>query len=97
MNLDEAFDRAVFQALHFLLKGYGLKLYEMYDKDAQLKRFTKFGVSLFIEFWLLRAPLEWAMVNLAGWHYLVSSFLSGLILAIVGFFLNDGWIWRKKE
>ena len=75
-----------------------------------MQRFMKYGGWISLQFWVVRAPMtvfltnvfpETIRVNLfihlfefPG--YLLASFTSGTLLAIVGFFISEGWIWRKK-
>ena len=92
--------------------GYIETLTEWYQNQSGLfQRFMKYGGWIFIQFWIVRAPMtvfftgifpEIVRLNLfihilefPG--YLLASFLSGTLLAIVGFFLSEKWIWRTKE
>ena len=87
-------------------------LTEWYQNQSGLfQRFMKYGGWIFIQFWIIRAPMtvfftgmfpEIVRLNLfihvlefPG--YLLASFTSGTLLAIVGFFLSEKWIWRPKE
>ena len=69
------------------------------------KRFLKYGGWIGLQFWLIRAPMtvlftgmfpeiiDFQLFKFPG--YLLASFTSGTILAIVGFFISEWWIWKK--
>jgi len=92
--------------------GYIETLTKWYQKQSgPLQRFIKYGGWIFIQFWVIRAPMtifftnsftETIKINLfihileiPG--YLLASFTSGTLLAIVGFILSEKWIWRIKK
>jgi len=85
---------------------------EWYHKQSgPVQRFLKYGGWIALQFWIIRAPMtvlftgmfpEIISLNLfihilefPG--YLLASFTSGTILAIVGFFLSEKWIWGQKK
>ena len=71
------------------------------------QRFLKYGGWIGLQFWLIRAPMTVLFTNvfpeivdlqlLKFPGYLLASFLSGTILAVVGFFLSEWWIWGKPK
>ncbi len=77
------------------------------NQTGILQRFLKYGGWIFIQFWIIRAPMTVFLTNIfpetisflvIGFPgYLLASFTSGTVLAIVGFFLSEKWIWRKME
>lgn len=69
-----------------------------------MQRFIKYGGWISLQFWVVRAPMTVFLANtfpetidffIKFPGYLLASFLSGTILAIVGFFISEWWIWRK--
>ncbi len=87
-------------------------LKKWYGKQSGiLQRFIKYGGWIFIQFWIIRAPMtvlftgmfpEIVKLNLfihviqfPG--YLLASFTSGTLLAIVGFLLSEKWIWKPRK
>jgi len=92
--------------------GYIEKFTDWYGNQSGLfQRFMKYGGWIALQFWIIRAPMtvlftgmfpETISLNLfihilefPG--YLLASFTSGTLLAIVGFFLSERWIWRSQE
>jgi len=88
--------------------GYIEKLTEWYgNQSGILQRFLKYGGWIAIQFWIIRAPMtvfftgcfpetiELLFLKIPG--YLLASFTSGTLLAIVGFFLSEWWIWRPRK
>jgi len=87
-------------------------LREWYQKQSgPVQRFLKYGGWIALQFWVIRAPMtvlftgmfpETISLNLII-HiiefpgYLLASFTSGTLLAIVGFFLSEKWIWRTNK
>jgi len=77
------------------------------NQSGVTKRFLKYGGWIGIQFWLIRAPMtmlftgmfpeiiDFQLFKFPG--YLLASFASGTILAIVGFFISELWIWRRKS
>lgn len=77
-----------------------------YLKHRWFQRFSKFAVSTFLMFWLVKGPLLWMLtlvlpsINLVLIEipdYVLGGFLSGIIVTVVGFFINEGWVWKKHE
>ena len=92
--------------------GYIEKVMEWYHQQSgPFQRFMKYGGWIAMQFWIIRAPMtvlftgmfpEVITLNLfihiiAFPGYLLASFTSGTLLAIVGFFLSERWIWRPQE
>ena len=78
-----------------------------YDSQSGiLQRFLKYGGWIAIQFWIIRAPMtvlltgifperiSLILIDIPG--YLLASFTSGSLLAIVGFILSERWIWGSK-
>jgi len=89
-----------------------IKLKEWYqNQSGPLQRFLKYGGWIALQFWIIRAPMTvWftgrfpeiisldLIINVLEFPgYLLASFTSGTILAIVGFVLSERWIWRPKK
>jgi len=85
--------------------GHIKTLTEWYhNQSGSLQRFLKYGGWIALQFWIIRAPMTVFFTNsfpdiieipffkFPG--YLLASFTSGTLLAIVGFFLSEWWIWR---
>lgn len=76
------------------------------SRSGITQRFLKYGGWIGIQFWLIRAPMtvlftnafpkiiDFQLIKFPG--YLLASFTSGSILAVVGFFLSEWWIWKIK-
>ena len=88
--------------------GYINTLTDWYqDQSGLVKRFIKFGGWTFIQFWIIRAPMTMLFTNLfpatislillSFPGYLLASFTSGTLLAIVGFVLSEKWIWKREK
>ena len=88
--------------------GYIKSLTEWYNgQSGPFQRFMKYGGWIAIQFWVIRAPMtvfftnsfpetiELLLVSFPG--YLLASFTSGSLLAIVGFFISEWWIWRSPK
>ena len=88
--------------------GYIEALTDWYQNQSGIfQRFMKYGGWIAIQFWIIRAPMtvfftnafpetiELLLLKFPG--YLLASFTSGTLLAIVGFFLSEKWIWRPKK
>ena len=67
-----------------------------YKTKSWFNRFTKFGVSTFIVYWGVRAPMMVGFTDVLGVHYVLSAFIVGIILSLIGFVISEGWIWGKK-
>jgi len=100
MTVDE--DKQLLQRMG----GYVDKLEELCIKYPVLDRFIKYGGWIAIQFWFVRAPMTVWFTNMFPDQinfivmfpgYLLASFFSGSILAVVGFFLSEYWIWRKPK
>lgn len=100
-----SFDSFVASVCGFL-PYIGNPILKYYTENETFSRFVKYGVSISIQFWLLRAPLVWwltgilpdkvnvIVIEFPG--YLLASFSIGLILTIGGFFINEYWVWIGK-
>jgi len=88
--------------------GYIESLTDWYqNQSGMFQRFMKYGGWIFLQFWIIRAPMTVlftgifpetvSLVVLSFPGYLLASFTSGSLLAIVGFFLSEKWIWRRKK
>ena len=84
----------------------GLPIGNYYENHEWFQRFTKFGISTLVMFWLIKAPLISIFtilipsINLIFFFipsYLIAAFLAGLIVTIGGFILNELWIWARPE
>ena len=92
--------------------GYIEKFTEWYhNQSGPFQRFMKYGGWIAIQFWIIRAPMTVLFTGmfpkivrlnllihiLEFPGYLLASFISGTLLAIVGFFLSEKWIWRSNK
>ena len=92
--------------------GYMEKFTTWYNgQSGILQRFLKYGGWIFLQFWIIRAPMTVLFTGMFGETitinlfihvfdvpgYLLASFISGTLLAIVGFFISDMWIWGSKK
>lgn len=94
MNLFKRFDEAYDKLMIYLLKKVGLDQY--YLKYPLLQRFTKYGSWISLEYWIIKGPLTALFTERLGLWYIVSAFFSGLICTVIGFFLNDSWVWGER-
>ena len=99
-----SFDDLVVSFLGYIPMGD--KIIKYYNENDVFKRFFKYGVSISIQFWILRAPLVWWLTGVLPdtinifFHqfpgYLLASFVIGTVLTIGGFFINEYWVWIEK-
>lgn len=69
-----------------------------YFKEHEwFQRFTKFGISTLLMFWLVKGPIIWLFTDVWGIWYVLSAFMGGLIVTIGGFILNELWVWARPE
>lgn len=66
------------------------------DRIAGRSKLKRFGL-----FWtlnngalLIRAPLLWALTSFLGIHYLVSNFITLMVVMVGRYFLSEFWIWQ---
>lgn len=90
------FDKLI---MHGLLKipKIGTDLNKFYVKKAWFQRFTKYGLWLTIEYWLVKGPITIFFTDILGLWYVISAFIAGVICALIGFVLSEFWIWREKH
>lgn len=84
----------------------GKQMWKLYEGNPVFARFVKYGGWIALQFWALRAPLVWFLVGLFPKDinllihtvpsYLVADFIVGLTLAVLGFLVSEGWIWKMK-
>lgn len=77
------------------------------NQTGVFQRFMKYGGWIALQFWLIRAPMTIFLTNIFPEiikfpfiqfpGYLLASFISGTLLAIVGFILSEKWIWRPPK
>ena len=88
--------------------GFIEKVTEWYqNQSGPFQRFMKYGGWIALQFWIVRAPMTIFLTNafpetvdlvlLRFPGYVLASFTSGSLLAIVGFFLSEWWIWRAPK
>ena len=94
MNKELSFDK-LFHYICARLPYIGPSVGKYYKKHHWFQRFAKFGVSTFIVFWLVKGPLIWLLTTIGMW-YILSAFISGLIVTVIGFIVNEVWIWSQK-
>ena len=91
--------------------GYVEKFTEWYQSQSgPFQRFMKYGGWIALQFWIIRAPMTVLFTRMFDETitidlfihvfdipgYLMASFTSGTLLAVVGFFLSERWIWGSK-
>jgi putative flippase GtrA len=96
----DLFDKYL-RKLMFYVPFIGEKMVDKYDTVDWFNRFIKFGVSTTLIFWLVKGPLIWmfnSFIPNIGFipDYLFSTFIVGLILTIIGFVINEEWIWKQE-
>jgi len=74
----------------FLLDGF-------YQRTLWFREFCRFAFSTFIIFWLVRSPMTFIFTEIFHFHYLFSSFSSGVILSIIGFIVNKFVVFRDEK
>lgn len=87
---------SVIQWLCRRLPFIGPKVVNYYTCHAWFRRFVKFGLSTFVVFWVVKGPMIWVLTDVLGVWYLLSAFVAGVIVTIVGFVLSELWVWKKK-
>jgi len=100
------FDSVVVELLGYI-PTFGKPLIKLYTENTVFMRFFKYGFWIAVQFWLLRAPMVWLIVGRIPGNinllihtvpsYLVADFVVGLILAVAGFLVSEGWIWRGSS
>ena len=97
MKVDR-FDRLVLQ--YTLANKYTKPLGNYYENHEWFRKFVKFGLTTVATFWLVKGPLIWLLTEVFGYWYVLSAFVVGLIVTVVGFVVNHfmGVIeWEIKE
>lgn len=75
----------------------GKDLENIYFRSPKFQRFTKYSTVLLLQFWLLRIPMIWFFTEVTHIWYGLSDFMAAIILAILGFFYSELWIWKGKK
>jgi len=91
LNFDELFMQLAVKIPYF---GKGLSKY--YIGSPKFQRFTKFALTTFLVYWLAKAPLIVFFTDYLHVWYALSAFIVGIIITVVGFVLNESWIWKLK-
>ena len=63
----------------------------------RLKRFVKSTLWSFGAYWLIRAPLQVIFTEVLGIWYVLSNFMAGCVLLVIGFIVGEFWIWKDKN
>jgi len=84
----------IFLYLCYRVPIVGKKIGEWYLNVGWFQRFIKFSTSTFIVYWLIRAPMIVFFTDVLGIWYVMSTFIVGLILSLIGFAISEGWIWK---
>jgi len=101
LNFDSLFSKL---ALKIPLIGKFMQNY--YMNHATFRRFTKYAVSTFVIYWVVKGPLIWLLTLLLPSinlfliivpDYVLSAFVVGVLVSLIGFLLSEGWIWRKSQ
>ena len=89
-----------------LLGGLGPRFDGYYKTHTWFQRFIKFGVTTTLIYWVIKGPLIWVFtglipnINLFLFvvpSYLTAGFVVGLVVTLVGFALNEAWIWKQRR
>lgn len=87
---------SVIQWLCRRLPLIGSKIENYYACHAWFRRFVKFGSSTFVVFWVVKGPMIWVLTDALGIWYVLSAFVAGVIVTVMGFILSELWVWKKK-
>jgi len=99
-----SFDWALYN-LALKLPYFGKPIAKYYMTHDWFRRFAKFAVSTFIMYWLLKGPLIWLLtqimpsINLLLFQvpsYVLGGFFAGIIVTVIGFVVNEVWVWSKQ-
>ena len=95
-----SFDK-LFKDTILKLPYLGKPISQYYIKHDWFQRLTKYGFSTLIVYWLVKAPLIAIFTAIIPElffipSYLMGAFVAGLIVTVIGFVLNDLWIWRRR-
>ena len=72
------------------------RIAELYLKYPRLQKFTKYGSWITLEYWIIKGPMTMLFTEMLGLWYVTSAFIAGLICTVIGFFLGEFWVWRKR-
>ena len=86
---DSLFDYVMIYLLQYV------KLDKYYKEHPTFQRFAKYGVLTTITFWLAKAPMMWFFTDLLGVWYVLSGFIVGIIVTLLGFVYSEWGIWKK--
>ena len=84
----------------------GEPIVDYYNKHKKFRRLVQFAVSTTIVFWLIKSPLILVFngiipnINLILFiipNYIVSTFIVGVIITLIGFLINEEWIWKHDD
>lgn len=82
----DAFDNLVFQIT--MGNKWGKPLGNYYQNHEWFRKLIKFGATTIVMFWFVKGPLIFLLTEVLGWWYILSAFLVGLIVTVVGFLVN---------
>lgn len=81
---------------YWLMAKLHLKIIaDYYMKNGWFQRTAKFGVTTTIMYWFLKGPMIYAFTEWLHVWYILSAFLVGLILTLVGVVFNELWIYKR--
>ena len=101
-----SFDGVVRQVCRMVSPGLENFYVKQVMQRPRFHRLAKFAVSTFIIFWLVKGPLIWILtnslpsINLILFiipSYILSAFFAGIVVTLIGFALNEFWIWKTKK
>ena len=92
-----SFDGVVRQVCRMISPGLENFYVKQVMRRPRFHRLAKFAVSTFIIFWVVKGPLIWMLTDVFGFWYVVSAFLGGIVVTLIGFALNEFWIWKTKK
>ena len=89
--LGEIFDTILLRALSIV------RLDNLYLNNQGFRQFVRYGTSVTFIYWFAKAPLIWFATEVIGIHYVMSSFLIGLLITIAGFFVEKFFVFRRES
>jgi len=93
-NKEYSFDKIILKICD-KIPFFGKSLSNLYLKYSTLRRLAKFASTTFFVYWMAKAPLIWFFSEILGLWYILSAFIVGIIVTVIGFIFNEFWIWRK--
>ena len=74
-----------------------VKLDDYYEDHLWFRQFVRYGITTTVIYWLAKAPLIWFLTNKLNLWYILSSFIVGLIITIMGFVVEKFFVFKRDE